>query len=70
MNNRIDITDTLDTRVVDMMADVEVEVTDEPADFATLIHECVLRQCHGQRELPVGRYTIRLLCVVTEDGSA
>jgi hypothetical protein len=67
MKNHIDITDTTETRTVDVLADCDVEVADAPIDFAEMI-QGFLEKCKGKKELPEGKYTIRLLCVVTQNG--
>ena len=66
MTERIDIVSTNNTRVIDVMADVDIDVQEHPADFSELIGLVVART-KGRVKLPPGSYNVRLLCVITEN---
>ncbi|HEY8540800.1 MAG TPA: hypothetical protein VIL29_00345 [Pseudothermotoga sp.] len=66
MTERIDIVSTNNTRVIDVMADVDIDVQENPADFSELIG-LVIARTKGHANLPPGSYNVRLLCVITEN---
>lgn len=68
--NNIEITTSVETSVIDVMADVDFSVDgkdDDHADFADVFQRVIIARCTGQAELGVGRYNIRLLAVVTQN---
>lgn len=70
--NQIEMTKNDTTSVVDVMADVDFTLNGnegDAADFATVVQQVVLARCEGQAKLPLGNYNIRLLAVITKEGT-
>lgn len=64
--NHIDMSHCANTRVVDVMADVDFTVAD-PVDSASAIQQVVLEQCRNKVPLVPGKYNIRILAVITSE---
>lgn len=72
MKNHVEMTKNDTTEVVDVMADVDFTLDGkegDTADFAEVVKQVVLARCEGQVKLPLGNYNIRLLAVITKEGT-
>lgn len=67
MTNRIDISATDSTSVLDFFADVDFEVTTGTVTLADAINAAVIHKLEKNGELSAGRYNVRMLCIVTQN---
>lgn len=69
--NRVDVTLSTSSDVVDVMADVDFElqggVSDIEGDLVDVINDVVFARCVNAAKLRTGSYNIRMLCVITRN---
>ena len=60
------MTISADTDVVDLMSDVDFEIT-TPVDAIEALQATIFGRSTGKIQLPSGKYNVRMLCVITRE---